>query len=59
MSGSRVRKQVYDLTVADLEQHAVWEFALDEEGEEGQDEATIRPYESRGPPHLTVETLGQ
>src|SRR5688572_554989 len=49
MSGSRIRKQVYDLTVADLERHAVWEFALDEEGEEGQDEATVRPYESPGP----------
>jgi hypothetical protein len=49
MSGSRVRRQVYDLTVADLDQHPVWEFALDEEGEEGQDEATVRPYESHGP----------
>jgi hypothetical protein len=49
MSGSRVRKQVYDLTVADLEQHGVWEFALDEEGEEGQDEATVRPYKVHGP----------
>jgi hypothetical protein len=48
MTVSRVRKQVYDLTVADLDQHAVWEFALDEEGEEGQDEATVRPHESRG-----------
>jgi hypothetical protein len=48
MSGSRIRKQVYDLTVADLEQHGVWEFALDEEGEEGQDEATVRPYELHG-----------
>jgi hypothetical protein len=49
MSGSRIRKQVYDLTVADLEQHSVWEFALDEEGEEGQDEATVRPYKVHGP----------
>jgi hypothetical protein len=49
MSGTRIRKQVYDLTVADLEQHGVWEFALDEEGEEGQDEATVRPYKVRGP----------
>ena len=49
MSDGRVRKQVYDLTVADLEQYGVWEFALDEEGEEGQDEATVRPYELQGP----------
>ena len=48
MSGARIRKQVYDLTVEDLDRHGVWEFALDEEGEEGQDEATVRPYESRG-----------
>jgi hypothetical protein len=49
VSSARIRKQVYDLTVADLEQYGVWEFALDEEGEEGQDEATVRPYESHGP----------
>lgn len=27
----------------DLSKFPVWEFALDEEGEEGQDEATVRP----------------
>jgi hypothetical protein len=46
---SHIRKQVYELTVADLQQTPVWEFALDEEGVEGQDEATVRPYASRGP----------
>jgi len=40
---ARVRKQVYDLAPTDLEDCAIWEFALDEEGEEGQDEATVRP----------------
>jgi hypothetical protein len=40
----KVRKQVYDLTHRDLAAHAVWEFALDEEGDEGQDEATVRPF---------------
>jgi hypothetical protein len=49
MSNARIRKQVYDLTPEDLDRHAVWEFALDEEGEEGQDEATVRPYEAHGP----------
>ena len=44
----RIRKQVYELTTEDLERHPVWEFALDEEGEEGQDEATVRPYELQG-----------
>jgi hypothetical protein len=40
----KIRKQVYDLTLDDLNEYPVWEFALDEEGEEGQDEATVRPY---------------
>ncbi len=39
-----VRKQVYDLTPHDLTANAVWEFALDEEGDEAQDEATVRPF---------------
>jgi hypothetical protein len=38
-----VRKQVYELTLADLERFPVWEFALDEEGEPEQDEATVKP----------------
>jgi len=41
----KLRKQVYDLTLSDLQASPVWEFALDEEGEEGQDEATVRPFE--------------
>lgn len=45
MSAVRIRRQVYELTPTDLESFPVWEFALDEEGEEGQDEATVRPYE--------------
>jgi hypothetical protein len=44
MSTTHIRRQVYDLTPADLERFAVWEYALDEEGNEGQDEATVRPY---------------
>jgi hypothetical protein len=40
-----MRKQVYELTLADLRRVPVWEFALDEEGVEGQDEATVRPHE--------------
>jgi hypothetical protein len=39
----RNRKQVYDLKVADFDRAPVWEFALDEEGDPGQDEATVRP----------------
>jgi hypothetical protein len=39
----KIRKQVYDLTLDDLTRYPVWEYALDEEGEDGQDEATVRP----------------
>ena len=39
----RIRRQVYDLTLHDLNEFPVLEFALDEECEEGQDEATVRP----------------
>jgi|SRR5471030_1548424 len=38
-----MRKQVYDLTLSDLKLSPIWEFASDEEGIEGQDEATVRP----------------
>jgi hypothetical protein len=40
---TRIRKQVGELTVADLERYAVWEFAIDEEGFPGQDEETVKP----------------
>lgn len=38
-----LRKQVGDLRPEDLARFPIWEFALDEEGEEGQDEETVRP----------------
>ena len=44
----KIRKQVYELTLDDLSTFPVWEFALDEEGEVGQDEATVRPSEFSG-----------
>ena len=53
----RIRKQVYDLKLEDFEEHPVWEFALDEEGEEGQDEATVRPYSSAEPANPEDGTL--
>jgi hypothetical protein len=49
VNSARIRRQVYELTLADLERFPIWEFALDEECEEGQDEATVRPYELNGP----------
>ena len=39
----RIRKQCYELTAQDFELSPCWEFALDEEGKAGQDEATVRP----------------
>lgn len=42
-----IRRQVYELTLADLERCPIWEFALDEEGREGQDEATVRPVKAK------------
>jgi hypothetical protein len=43
-----VRKQVFKLTPQDIASHPVWEFAYDEEGVAGQDEATVRPFETDG-----------
>jgi hypothetical protein len=51
-----VRKQVYALTLEDLRVHPVWEFALDEEGREGQNEATVRPVPSAAPVDPTTGT---
>ena len=39
----RIRKPIHELSVADLQQHAQWEYAADEEGRPGQDECTVRP----------------
>ena len=49
----RVRKQVYELTLHDLDAFPVWEFRLDEMGEEGRDESTVRPYTASGPLEAT------
>lgn len=40
---ARIRKQVGDLQPDDLAQFPIWEFTIDEEGEEGQDEETVKP----------------
>ena len=45
----KIRKQVYELEATDLEAYPIWEFALDEEGDEGQDEATVRPWAGSQP----------
>jgi hypothetical protein len=43
-----IRKQVYDLRPSDLETFPIWEHPLDEEGEPGQDEATVKPRPDLG-----------
>ena len=43
----KIRKQIYDLTIGDIERFPVWEYALDEETEPSQDEATVRPVISQ------------
>jgi hypothetical protein len=45
----RIRKSVCELTLADLRDFPVWEFCLDEEGVNGQDEETVRPLPIHGP----------
>jgi hypothetical protein len=50
---NKIRKQVFDLTTEDLVQFPIWEFASDEEGEAGQDEATVRPWDGEQPPDKT------
>jgi hypothetical protein len=46
MTNSKIRKPVNELTPEDFQRCPVWEFALDEEGEPGQDETTVRPYQA-------------
>ena len=45
----KIRKQVYELETKDFEKYPIWEFALGEEGDEGQDEATVCPWEGSEP----------
>ncbi len=39
-----MRKQLYELELSDLKEYPIWEFSLDEEGTDGQDEETVRPH---------------
>jgi len=45
----QIRKQVYELTPEDLVAFSAWQFALHEESEADQDEATVRPFPFSGP----------
>jgi hypothetical protein len=48
MPDSRIRKSISELSRRDLDRCPIWEFASDEEGEEGQDETTVRPLAVSG-----------
>lgn len=54
MQGHKVRRQVDQLTAKDLDDYPVWEFAIDEEGGEGQDETTVRPTHAAASYQSTV-----
>ena len=41
----KVRKPISELTLEDLDMHPVWEYAIDEEEDEDQDETTVRPID--------------
>ena len=45
----KIRIQDYDLRLDDLLRFPAWEYALDEETVDGQDERTVRPYEVEPP----------
>jgi hypothetical protein len=47
------------LTPADIEQHPIWEFAIDEEGIEGQDETWVRPFHCRAFERILVVGRGR
>lgn len=49
IKATRIRKQIYELTLDDLSTFPIWEFRLDSEGEEGRDESTVRPHLPSGP----------
>jgi hypothetical protein len=40
----KIRKPINELTLHDISKFPIWEYALDEESVEGQDETTVRPY---------------
>lgn len=51
----RIRKQMFDLSAEDFGECAVWEFCLDEEDLDGQDEETVRPSALR---ELPANSMG-
>jgi len=56
---SRIRKQVHELSASDFEAFPCWEYASDEEGNEDQDECTVRPLPLGELPGATQQVLVQ
>ena len=46
----KIRRQFNELTTQDLTRYPVWQYALDEEDIDGQDETTLKPYTGAWPP---------
>lgn len=44
-SALQTRKPIDALTSEDLDACTIWEFAMDEEGDDGQDETSVRPLD--------------
>jgi hypothetical protein len=45
----KIRIQDFNLSLQDIMLYPAWEYALDEESLDGQDERTVRPYLARPP----------
>lgn len=43
----KIRKPVDELTIEDLKENPIWEWAIDEEENEEQDETWVKPSEQR------------
>jgi hypothetical protein len=46
----RTRKPIDSLSLKDLDAYPIWEFCIDEEGVEGQDETWVRPVKAKSIP---------
>ena len=55
----RVRKQLQELRSEDFESFNRWEYASDEEGDDDQDECTLRPVASTDNPFERRQTFVQ
>ena len=47
-----IRRQQDEIRISDLTKYSIWEFALDEEEHDGQNENTLRPFLSPQPLYI-------